>query len=353
MMERLDPLLSTPPAFAAAAAREILRDGFGLDTSLTPLAGERDQNFRADMADGRRFLLKISNPADGRDVVSMQTAALAHIEQADPDLPVMRTLPATTGEPWIEVTGPDGRACPVRLFTFLPGRRAKAEELTLPGLRSYGQVSARLGRALRGFFHPAADYEIRWDLTHALKLRPLIRYLPGAKQPQVARILDRFEARVVPVLPRLRAQVIHADLSLDNALLNEDLQVSGIVDFGDMTHAPLVFDLAVTIADVLADRVDGADVAEAMIAGYISVTPLEEEEAELLADLVAARLAMAVTIIAWRSGLYPGHSGYSGTNERAFLDAIDVVDPGALTRRFRDAARGLPYRSAASRDLLA
>src|SRR5581483_6788275 len=100
----------------------ILRDGFGLDASLTPLAGERDQNFRAAAtADGQSFLLKIANPADGRDSGAMQTAALAHIGRAGPELPVMRTLPAAGGEPWIEMTGPDGRACPVQLFTFLPG----------------------------------------------------------------------------------------------------------------------------------------------------------------------------------------------------------------------------------------
>ena len=75
-------------------------------------------------------------------------------------------------------------------------------------------------------------------------------------------MLDRFETRVAPVLPGLRAQVIHADMSLDNVLLGDDLRVSGIVDFGDMTHAPLVCDLAVAIADVLHARPDAIDAAE-------------------------------------------------------------------------------------------
>ena len=41
-----DPLASQPPAFSDKAARQILRDGFGVAGSLTALAGERDQNFR-------------------------------------------------------------------------------------------------------------------------------------------------------------------------------------------------------------------------------------------------------------------------------------------------------------------
>jgi 4-aminobutyrate aminotransferase-like enzyme len=356
MVKRLDPLASTPPAFGEEAARQILRDRFGMESSLTPLAGERDQNFRVDTADGRRFLFKISNPADDRSIMEMQNAALHHIEQVDPGLPVMRGLPGAAGEPWVEVPGPDGRAYPARLFTFLPGRVTANTVLTTAAVRSHGQVTARLGRALRGFFHPAADYEILWDLTHLPKLRPLLTHLPdGTRKAQVERVLERFETRVVPVLPGLRAQVIHADMSLDNVLYDDRLRVSGIVDFGDMTHAALVCDLAVAVADVLHGRADAIEAADAMIGGYVSVTPLEDEEAGLLADLVAARLATEVTVTAWRLGLYPDNAAYSASGEpgaRAFLDAIEAAGIDAVGRRFREACRGLPYRRSATRGLL-
>ena len=357
MTQRSDPLESTPPAFGTEAAERILRDRFGAEpSSLTPLAGERDQNFRVDTAGGRRLLLKISNPADGLSTVEMQAAALRHIERVDPSLPVMRPLPDVVGEPWIEVRGPDSRTYPVRLFTFLPGQVRPNTVLTTQAIRSFGQTAARLGRALRGFFHPAADYEILWDLTHAAKLRMLLGHVSDdARRAQVERVLDRFETRVEPVLPGLRAQVIHGDLSLDNVLLDDDLRVSGIVDFGDMTHAPLVCDLAVSIADVLHGRADAIEVAETMIGGYVSVTPLEDEEAGLLADLVAARLATEVTVAAWHGGLFPGNAAYAASGEpgaRAFLDAIEAEGFDAVTRRFREACRGLPYRRLATGELL-
>src|SRR5215469_11420733 len=288
MAHRPDPLETTPPAFGDEAVRRILRDRFGVEaTSLTPLAGERDQNFRVDTADGRRLLFKISNPADGLSTIEMQTAALRHIERVDPGLPVMRPLPDVVGEPWVEVRGPDGRN------------------------------------------HPAPDYEILWDLTHAAKLRMLLNYVSdAARRAQVARVLDRFETRVEPVLPTLRAQVIHGDMSLDNVLLGDDLQISGIVDFGDMTHAPLVCDLAVSVADVLHGRGDAIEAAEVLIGGYVSVTPLEDEEAGLLADLVATRLATEVTVAAWHGGLFPDNAAYTASGEpgaRAFLDTIEAM----------------------------
>ena len=357
MVKRPDPLESTPPAFGEEAAGQILREGFGVESSsLHPLAGERDQNFRANTAGGQRFLFKISNPADDRCILDLQAAALRHIERVDPGLPVMRALPTVTGEPWVEVPGPDGRTYPARLFTFLPGRVTANTALTTDAIWSHGQITARLGRALRGFFHPAADYEILWDITHLPKLRPLLTHLSdGPRKAQVEWVLDRFQELVAPALPGLRAQVIHGDMSLDNVLLGDDLRLSGIVDFGDMTHAPLVCDLAVAVADVLHGREDAIEAAGALIGGYVSVTPLEDEEAGLLADLVAARLATEITVTAWRQQLYPDNVAYAASGEpgaRAFLDAIEAMGIDAVARRFREACRRLPYRRSATSDLL-
>jgi 4-aminobutyrate aminotransferase-like enzyme/Ser/Thr protein kinase RdoA (MazF antagonist) len=356
MTQRLDPLETTPPVLDQEVASQVLLKSFGLEGSLTPLDGERDQNFRVDAGDGRRFLLKISNPADDRPVLEMQSAALRHVELVDPGLPVMRALPAVDGAPWAEVPGTDGEVYLARLFTFLPGQEIPASALTTRAIWSLGQVTARLGRALRGFFHPAADYEIMWDISHMPRLRPLLTHVADReRRAQAERVLDRFEARAALVLPGLRAQVIHGDVSMYNLLFGDDLQVSGIVDFGDMTHAPLVCDLAVAIADVLHGRDDAIEAADAMIGGYVSVTPLEEEEADLLADLVAARLATEVVVTAWRSERYPDNAAYAESSEpaaRAFLDAIEAAGMDTVARRFREAARGLPYRSSATPDLL-
>jgi 4-aminobutyrate aminotransferase-like enzyme len=357
MAQRPDPLQSIPPAFGEEATRQMLHEGFGVEaSSLAQLAGERDQNFRVDTAGSQRFLFKISNPVDDRPVLDMQAAALRHIELADPGLPVMRALPTAAGEPWAEVPGPDGRTYLARLFTFLTGQVIANTALTAEAIEAHGQVTARLGRALRGFFHPAADYQIQWDITRLPQLRPLLAHIPdGGRRAQAERVVDRFEARVAPVLPGLRAQVIHGDMSLDNVLYGDDLRISGIVDFGDMTHAPLVCDLAIAVADVLHGREDAIEAAAAMIGGYVSVTPLEDAEAALLADLVAARLATEVTVTAWRQGLYPGNAAYAASGEpgaRVFLDAIEEVGIDAVARRFREACWRLPYRRSGTPGLL-
>jgi 4-aminobutyrate aminotransferase-like enzyme len=334
----------------------IARRSFGLVGRLTPLVAERDQNVRLDMEGGERFLLKVQNPADDRAVVEMQTEALLHVERADPGLPVMRVVRTADGAPWAEVPGPDGRTYRVRAFTFLPGRRVEAPELTPAAIRGIGRVTARLGRALRGFFHPAAGYPILWDVKHAPELRPLLPHVADpARRAQAERVLDRFEERVRPTWPALRAQVIHGDVTLDNVLFDEGLRVSGIVDFGDMSHTALACDLAVAVADVLQAREDAPQAAEQLIRAYAEVTPLEDVEAELLGDLVAARLVTAVVITAWRLGLYPENADYIGSwdaGARAFLDRLEAEGLEAVGRRYAHAARGLPYRPAASGALL-
>jgi 4-aminobutyrate aminotransferase-like enzyme/Ser/Thr protein kinase RdoA (MazF antagonist) len=309
-----DPLQAPPPAFGIEDAGGIARDVFGLTGSVTPLASERDLNFRLDADRGGSFLLKLQNPADDAAVVDFQSRALLHVARHEPSLPVMRVLPTTEGDLWAEVTGPDGRISRVRLFTFLEGRNPAAQDLNEPALFAWGATVAKLARALRGFFHPAAGYEILWDIRRAARLRPLLAHIPDdGRRALASLVLDRFEARVVGPLGALRAQVVHNDMSLDNVLVDERGRVTGITDFGDMTHTALVCDLAVTLADVLDGRPDAMDVVEAMIRGYTSITPLEPGEAALLGDLVATRCATAMVISAWRLDLYPENFDYVST----------------------------------------
>src|SRR5207248_4693248 len=141
----------------------------------------------------------------------------------DPDLPVARPRVVSKGEGAAAyrttVEGPDGLHF-VRLFERLPGRTG-GPDLTDAAVREYGATHARLNLALRAFFHPAAGRELLWDVKQALKLRPLVTSISDVRRRRlVADVLDRFEQRVVPRLPSLRAQVVHADFNLDNVFLD-------------------------------------------------------------------------------------------------------------------------------------
>ncbi len=344
-----DVLQAPPPRFSLAQAAEIAAELFGIRGTATSLVSERDQNVRIAADDGHGWVLKISNPGEREGVVEMETGVVRHVAAVDPTLPVAVPRETRDGAPWGTVDGPDGGRHFVRLLPLMPGANGTATELSRERIRDFATVSARLGRATRGFFHPAAGRPIPWDVRHLPTLRPHLPLIAdAARRATVERILDRFDAVAAPALPGLRAQVIHNDLTFDNALLDADGRVSGIVDFGDMAHTALVLDLVAALVALLGGRDDPADLfaaAEAALAGYAVVTPLEDEEAALLGDLVAGRLAQTTLISAWRIRLYPENAAYlSSWDAEAWpmLALFDAIGLDEVRRRFAAAARRIP-----------
>jgi 4-aminobutyrate aminotransferase-like enzyme/Ser/Thr protein kinase RdoA (MazF antagonist) len=311
-MTALGVLEASPPRFSPAEIASIAADLFGVRGDARDLGSERDQTFLVEGPDGSG-ILKVSNLAEDPLVLDFETEALAHIARADPALPVARQLAAPGGGFRPTVGGPDGEHY-VRLFQRLSGRSAVlGEELDDAALAAYGASTARLAAALRSFFHPGAGRRLLWDTANAADLRPLADAIadPG-QRGLVTAALDLYEQRAAPAWPRLRAQVVHGDLALDNVLLDDGGLVCGIVDFGDLVHTALLVDLVAALASALRGR-PAADVyraARLFLDGYQSRTPLEPLELELLPVLLGARLATIVTISAWRVVRYPENAEY-------------------------------------------
>jgi 4-aminobutyrate aminotransferase-like enzyme len=152
-----------------------------------------------------------------------------------------------------------------------------------------------------------------WDLAHASRLRPLTGSIEDPHRRRLVEdVLDRYDERVAPRWLRLRLQVVHGDLNLDNLLLDERGRISGIVDFGDAGYTAQVGDFAVALASVIRGRAldDIFRIARIAIDGYQSRIPLEPDELDVLGDLVATRLAAIVVISAWRTARYPENAEY-------------------------------------------
>jgi Ser/Thr protein kinase RdoA (MazF antagonist) len=308
-------LASPVPEVSAAEAEAMVRRLYGRHGAAELLAGERDCNFRLTDRKGASFMLKITNPVEEPAVTEFQTGALCHVALSDPDFPVPRVIPTVDGAliAWRAETGGPRHA--VRLFTWLDGALLGGRILAPEGLHDLGRSLARLTQALRGFSHPAESHPLLWDMQHAVALRPLLTMIPEeTARGWVARLIDRFESRVPPVLPALPAGVIHNDLTGSNLLMraDDDQCVAGVIDFGDLVRAPLVQELGVTASYHL-DRDEGADLfapLAPLLAGYQAVRPLTEPEALVLFDLIATRLALRGLIPAWRAALYPENRDY-------------------------------------------
>jgi 4-aminobutyrate aminotransferase-like enzyme/aminoglycoside phosphotransferase (APT) family kinase protein len=333
-------LESTPPRFTPAEAAQIAAELFGIHADACDLGSERDQAFLLD--DGRAGgVLKISNSGEAAAVLDFEEAAIAHVAAVDPELPIARPLaPRATF---------DGHQ--VRLFERRQGHKA-GPELADAAVHGIAAVHAGLCLALRSFFHPAAGRELLWDVRAAPRLRPLLDEIDDpARRELVSRALGRFEERVQPEWPRLRAQVVHGDFNLDNLLLDEKSDVAGILDFGDCCHTALVADVAVALASLLRGRPleDAFRVARIALDGFSSRLPLEPLELDLLGDLVAARLAAIVSISAWRTRRFPENAAYIEAwddDSWRLLELFDRLDPAEVAREL-----GAGHRSAAGAEL--
>jgi 4-aminobutyrate aminotransferase-like enzyme/Ser/Thr protein kinase RdoA (MazF antagonist) len=334
-------LLETPsPNFTIDQVKDFIEKLYGLTGKLSPLDSERDQNFHLQTYSRDHFVIKIANSAEDQDIIDMQLKALKHIALVDPELPVPKVMYSRNGLAFEQIQGENGTKHNMRILSYLQGVYPKYDSTDFALHRPIGVCLGRCALALRGFFHPAANYELLWDLKHTAKLRQYLVHISDPSQKELVRyFIDRFDQNVLPVIPKLRAQIVHNDLTPDNILVAEDDpgQIVGIIDFGDMVHTLLVVDLATTIASMLRGKTELVEAAAEVIAGYQEIMPLEDEELRILYDLIAARLTMYNVIALWRVTIHPDNREYiTGGVEETWqtLEAWRALDPAEVTRRF-------------------
>jgi 4-aminobutyrate aminotransferase-like enzyme/Ser/Thr protein kinase RdoA (MazF antagonist) len=328
------------PSFTIEQVKAIANKLYGLAGNMVPLVSERDQNFRITTEVGDQFVIKIANSAEDLAIIDMQLKALEHIAKVDPELPVPKVLCSRNGLAIEQIQAENGTDHSIRILTYLSGAPPKDDPTDHALLRPMGACLAQLVLALRGFFHPIANYELLWDLKHTSKLREYLPHISDASHHElVSYFLDRFDQNVLPLVPKLRAQILHNDFVPDNILVaeNDPGRIVGIIDFGDMTHTLLINDLATTIAPMLREHADPVGVATEILAGYHELVPLEQDELGVLYDLIGARLTMLNVIASWRAAIHPYNRDYitGGVNETwSMLEAWRAQDPADVTKKF-------------------
>lgn len=340
-------LSSSIPDLSLADAADLAARLYGVNGRAELLTSERDQNFRLVAGDEQAYLLKVSNPGDPDEVVDLQTACLDHIAEVDPARPVPRVLRTIAGATGDHIVLSDDRRCAVRMLTYLEGVQAKGTARSRAQRVQLGAALAKLDLALRGFVHPAASHDLLWNVARADRLAHLVDEIVGdARRRIVRRFMDRFCDELLPRLASLRAQVIHNDFNLYNGLVAADDpdRVTGIIDFGDIIHAPLVGEVATGASYQMAEAADPLAAAAEFVGAYHAILPLLAEEQEIVADLVATRHLITVLISEWRSRRYPENHAYIMRHNPAAWDALhlmaDLTREGARDRLLADVRSG-------------
>jgi 4-aminobutyrate aminotransferase-like enzyme/Ser/Thr protein kinase RdoA (MazF antagonist) len=299
---------------AARAVAEL----YGMYGRVDRLPSERDQTLLFTADGGTHCILKILHPAESEDAIAFQLGALLHLEKHAPALPVPRVIPPRGAAPDAPNASPyglhrfsDETRRIVSLLSFLEGEPLDHSVNTPLQSERLGEVLAALGRALQGFEAPAPLHEQLWNLSNAAAALPLAAQLGEPSRSLVETVLRRFVGDIEPRLAQLPSQVIHHDFNPHNLLTvrGHPDRIAGVIDFGDLTRAPRVNDLAVALAYRVVDS-EGVATNPAFLRGYERLWPLTAEERALLPDLVRTRLAMTVAISQWRARRHPENAQY-------------------------------------------
>lgn len=315
---------SPRPEISPLEANETLGDIYGIKGIAAPLSGERDRTFRIEVDHVPRYVLKFGNSADTPGTLAAQAGAIDHALSADPSLPLPHTITTTNGS-----TTDRYHDHEVMLQSFLDGVAPPSTHSSPLLKRAIGTMSARLSQALRGFEHPALHRSFPWDLTRLNELEPLLEYLDTEKQGVVASALKRYIAEVEPHLARLPRQAIHGDLHDDNVVVSSDdpEQICGVFDFGDMTWAPRICDLAVAATY----QTFGADPALAIAqtaAAFHVIDPLDPNEMGLLPGLVAGRCIQSLLMAARHVATHPDNAEYASSDAHHMLETLLTIETG-------------------------
>jgi hydroxylysine kinase len=311
-----------------------LRHRYGLTGRLNRIATEKDDTFLLTSAVGR-FLVKIAPAAERAQIVNLQSAVMLHLQKYAPEIPAQRLIRGVDGQVETTVVDPGGSPRIMRVMSYLDGELLSSVTPTATQLRNVGATLARLDKVLAGFRHPDESRLLIWDLKNFLHMRPLLELVTDHDDMMMARwVFDRFEAVVAPRLGTLETQMIHGDFSPFNVVVDPASAdfVTGVIDFGDVVRSPLVFELAVAVANqVGADQRRPWDSAAEVVRGYRAIRPLSDRDTALLAIAGPARLLLRALIFGWRATIHP-HSRDYGLSHSA-LDwnrlrcALSVTTP--------------------------
>ncbi|XP_078286015.1 hydroxylysine kinase-like [Rhinoraja longicauda] len=336
------------PSLSEAQVVVLVGRLYGLKVSkVHPLPSYMDQNFHIIVWEtqeggdhGEGYILKVLNTADSQnaDLVEAQTRIMMFLNQKGFLTAV--PIPTIDGKIMSLETiscGQEYKNYMVRLLTYLPGTQLLKIPADPQILYKIGRTLAQINKVLIEFNHPniksLQQDSFIWNLsnTHLLE-----KYLFAVKNTHDRQIVDdviqQFMKKILPNINNFQKSIIHGDFSHTNILvqplhssadrsnaaghMQQQLEISGILDFGDTGYGYSVHDVAICIMHLTLDSKAPLYVGGHILAGFESVIPLTLQERDALYLLVLCRFSQSLVLGAYNILLYPENEEYLLTTSR-------------------------------------
>ncbi|XP_072881005.1 hydroxylysine kinase-like isoform X1 [Hemitrygon akajei] len=334
------------PSLSEAQVVELVGQLYRLKVSeVQPLPSYDDQNFHIQVAETqvsgdhrRSYVLKVLNTTDSQDVdlVEVQTRVMMFLKQKG--FPASTPIPTTDGRIMSLETinsGQEYKTHMVRLLTYLPGIPLQQIPADPPTFYKVGQTLAQINKVLKEFQHPKLKSLQRdsflWKLTNIHQLKEYLYILKDSDRKVVEHIIQQILEKVLPNISNFHESINHGDFSHTNVLvhprhssadrsnpghLQQELDISGILDFSDMNCGYCVCDLAICIMYMMLDNNDPMHVGGHILAGFESEISLSPQERDALYLLVLGRFVQSLVMGRYIVQFYPDNEEYLMTTSR-------------------------------------
>ncbi len=282
----------------------------------------------------KNYILKTYDDLSLIDLIQSETKALLFLN----DNLYPKPVPFLNGEN-VRIIQINGTSKICRLLSYLEGKFLGEINQTKGLIRSFGKSLARLNKSLFDW----TDIHIKsrqseWDMQQYVVSKNYLNEISSKKVRKIIHyFMNQYEENVVPFFLDLRKSTIHNDANNWNILFIGN-DVSGVIDFGDISHSHLINELAIAISYTCFNKDNPLEWALVLLESYNKILPLETKEIEVLYYSIAMRLCISISNSNHYQKLFPENK-YISISQKPAIELLwkwIKINPVEAENKFKE-----------------
>ena len=283
----------------------------------------------------KNYILKTYEDLSLIDLIQSETKALLFLN----DNLYPKPVPFLNGEN-VRIIQINGTSKICRLLSYLEGKFLGEINQTKDLIRSFGKSLARLNKSLFNWtdIH-IKSRQLEWDMQQYVVSKNYLNEISSKKVRKIIHyFMNQYEENVVPFFLDLRKSTIHNDANNWNILFKGN-NVSGVIDFGDISYSHLINELAIAISYTCFNKENPLEWAITLLESYNHVFPLEKKEIEVLYYSIAMRLCISISNSNHYQKLFPENK-YISISQKPAIELLwkwIEINPVEAENKFKEA----------------
>ena len=270
---------------------KLLIEEFGINPiEIIKINGYDNLNYLI-KTNSKNYILKTYEDLTLINLIQSETKALLFLN----DNLYPKPIPFLNGEN-VRIIQINGTSKIYRLLSYLKGKFLGEINQTKEIIASFGKSLAKLNKRLLDWndIH-IKSRQLEWDMQHYVISKNYLNEISSTKVRKIIHyFMNQYEENVVPFFLDLRKSTIHNDANNWNILFTGN-DVSGVIDFGDISYSHLINELAISISYTCFNKENPLEWAIAFLESYNHIFPLEKKEIEVLYYSIAMRLCISIS----------------------------------------------------------